>query len=94
MVSKYTKGVADNFSLSGFDKPLISPTGIITNATDDNIYILDNGNSRLVVIDKNGNYKAQYQASVIKTAKDFEVLEKDKKVYVLSGGKVYEIDLK
>jgi len=94
MVTKYTKGVAENFSLSGFDKPLASPTSIITNATDDNIYILDNGNSRVVVLDKSGNYKAQYQASVIKTAKDFEVLEKDKKIYILSGGKTYEIDLK
>jgi len=93
-VTKYTKGNADNFSLTGLDMPLSRPTGIITNADDDNIYILDNGNSRIVVLDKSGNYKAQYQASVIKTAKDFEVLEKDKKVYVLSGGKVYEIDLK
>jgi hypothetical protein len=93
-VAKYTKGTVDNFSLSGFDMPLSSPTGIITNATDDNIYILDNGNSRIVVVDKNGNYKSQYQASIIKSAKDFEVLEKDKKIYVLSGGKVYEIDLK
>jgi dihydrofolate reductase len=55
---------------------------------------LDNGNSRVVVFDKTGSYKAQYQADVIKSAKDFEVLEKDKKIYVLSGGKVYEITLK
>jgi hypothetical protein len=94
MVAKYTKGTADNFALAGFDMPLSNPTSITTNATDDNIYILDNGNSRIVVVDKNGNYKSQYQASILKTAKDFEVLEKDKKVYVLSGGKIYEIDLK
>jgi hypothetical protein len=93
-VAKYTKGAADSFSLTELDTPLLSPTGIITNATDDNIYILDNGNSRIVVFDKTGNYKNQYQAGIIKTAKDFEVLEKDKKIYVLSGGKVYEIDLK
>jgi hypothetical protein len=93
-VTKYTKGIADNFSLSGIDKPLVNPTGIFTNAGDDNIYILDNGNSRVVVFDKSGNYKNQYQATIIKNAKDFEVLEKDKKIYVLSSGKVYQIDLK
>lgn len=93
-VAKYTKGNAENFSLTGIDKPLVNPTGIFTNAGVDNIYILDNGNSRVVVFDKTGNYKAQYQAGVIKSAKDFEVLEKDKKIYVLSGGKVYEIALK
>jgi hypothetical protein len=93
-VTKYTKGSADNFSLAGLDKPLSNPTGIMTNAGTDNIYVLDNGNSRVVVFDKSGNYKNQYQATTIKGAKDFEVLEKDKKVYVLSSGKVYEIDLK
>jgi len=94
LVTKFTKGVADNFSLSGFDKPLLNPTSIFTNAIDANVYVLDNSNSRIVVFDKSGNYKNQYQAAIIKNAKDFEVLEKDKKVYVLSGGKVYEIDLK
>jgi hypothetical protein len=93
-VTKYTKGSADNFSLSGLDKPLLNPAGIMTNSGTNNIYVLDNGNSRVVVFDKSGNYKNQYQASIIKGAKDFEVLEKDKKVYVLSAGKVYEIDLK
>jgi hypothetical protein len=93
-VAKYTKGNADNFSLTGLDKPLSNPTGIITNINDNNIYILDDGNSRIVVFDKTGNYKSQYQATIIKGAKDFEVLEKDKKIYILSGGKIYEIDLK
>ena len=93
-LSKYTKGNADNFTLTGLDKPLANPTGIFTSIGDNNLYVLDNGNSRIVVFDKSGNYKNQYQANVIKSAKDFEVLEKDKKAYVLSGGKLYEIDLK
>jgi len=93
-VAKYTKGNAENFSLIGIDKPLLNPTGIFTTIGDDNLYILDNGNSRIVVFDKTGNYKNQYQATIIKGAKDFEVLEKDKKIYVLSNGKIYEIDLK
>lgn len=93
-VTKYTKGSAENFSLSGLDKPLLNPAVIMTNAGTDNIYVLDNGNSRVVVFDKSGNYKNQYQATIIKGAKDFEVLEKDKKILVLSGGKVYQIDLK
>ncbi len=59
-----------------------------------NIYVLDQGNSRIVVLDKTGSYKAQYQADILRNATDFEILETDKKVYVLSNGKVYEIDLK
>lgn len=93
-ISKFTKGSADTFTIAGLDTPLSNPTQITTNLTDNNVYVLDNGNSRIVVFDKSGNYKNQYQAAVIKTAKDFEVLEKDKKIYVLSASKTYEVDLK
>jgi len=93
-ISKFTKGAADTFTIAGLDTPLNNPTQITTNLNDDNVYVLDNGNSRIVVFDKSGNYKNQYQAAIMKNAKDFEVLEKDKKVYVLSASKTYEVDLK
>jgi hypothetical protein len=93
-ISKFTKGNNDTFTIAGLDTPLSNPTKIYTNASDDNIYVLDNGNSRIVVFDKSGNYKNQYQAGIIKTAKDFDVLEKDKKIYILSSNKTYEVDLK
>ncbi|OGH06401.1 MAG: hypothetical protein A2171_02305 [Candidatus Levybacteria bacterium RBG_13_35_9] len=93
-VSKYFKGNSQDFSLKGLDKPLSSPTKIYANPDYDNIYILDNGNSRILVFDKTGGFKAQYQADVIKNAKDFEVLEKDKKIFILSSGKIYQIDIK
>lgn len=93
-ITKFTKGKIDNFSLTGLDAAFSSPTRIYANVNDDNVYILDNGNSRIVVLDKNGTYKAQYKAGIIKSAKDFDIFEKDKKIFVLSSGKVYQIDLK
>ena len=93
-ILKFTKGNSDNLNVSGLDKPLLNPTRIFTNADTDNVYILDNGNSRIIVFDKNGSYKSQYQTQILKNAKDFEVLEKDKKIYVLSGNKIYGIDIK
>ncbi len=93
-IDKFTKGKTDSFSTSGLDTPFKNPSRIYTNVNDDNIYVLDNGNSRIVVLDKNGSYKSQYKAGVIKTAKDFDVFEKDKKIFVLSSGKIYQIDLK
>jgi hypothetical protein len=93
-ISKFTKGSPDTFTIAGLDTPLNNPTRIFTDAAASNVYVLDNGNSRIVVFDKSGNYKNQYQAGIIKNAKDFDVLETDKKIYVLSGGKTYEIDLK
>jgi len=93
-IEKFTKGKADTFAIAGLDKGFSSPSRIYTTVDFSNVYILDSGRSRIVVLDKTGSYKAQYQADVLKTASDFEVLEKDKKVYVLSSGKVYQIDLK
>ena len=92
-VLKFTRGASDNLSLTGLDIALVSPTRIFTNADSENIYILDNGNSRIVVFDKKGAYKAQYQADILKTAKDLEVNEKSKKLFILSSGKIYSIDL-
>ncbi len=92
-VLKFTRGASDNLSITGLDKAFSSPTRIFTNADSDNIYILDNGNSRIVVFDKKGAYKIQYQADILKTAKDLEVIEKSKKIFILSGSKIYLINL-
>lgn len=93
-IEKFTRGKADTFSITGLDKGFSNPSRIYTTVDFDNVYVLDSGNSRIVVLDKNGSYKAQYQADILKNASDFEVLESSKKIYVLSSGKVYEIDLK
>lgn len=93
-VVKYFKGQSQDFSLKGLDKPLLNPSKIYANTDFDNIYVLDKGNSRVVVFDKTGNFKAQYLAGVVKNAKDFEALEKDKKIFVLNSNKIFQIDLK
>ena len=92
-VAKYTRGVSDNLSITNLDKPLSNPSRIFTDPDTQNVYILDNGNSRIVVLGKNGEYQAQYQAAEFKNAKDFDVREADKKIYFLSNGKIYSINL-
>lgn len=91
---KFTRGKADTFNVTSLDKPFSSPTRIYTNTDDKQIYILDNGNSRIVVLDKNGAYSSQYTAKILKDAKDFEIREADKKIFVLSQNKIWEIDIK
>ena len=93
-VNKYTRGSADDFEVSGIDKEMSSPTRILTNEDFDNIYILDNGNSRIVVINKEGKFISSYQASVVKNATEIDVNEENKAIFVLSGGKVFKIDIK
>lgn len=93
-IDKYTRGKKDTFLISDMDKGFSSPTKIFTDEDTDSLYILDNGNSRIVVLEKSGKFKAAYVVNILKNAKNFDVAEKDKKIFVLSSDKVYQIDLK
>lgn len=92
-VLKYTRGASDGLKLKGLNKPFKSPTKIFTNIDTENIYILDNGNSRIVKLNKEGSFQTQYVADILKGARDLDVSEKDGKILVLSGGKIWEITL-
>lgn len=92
-VNKYTRGAEDDFEVSGIDKKMSSPTKIVTGEDFDNIYILDNGNSRIVVIDKEGKFVTSYQAGILKGTTDLDINEAANAIFALSGGKVYKIDI-
>ena len=93
-ILRFTKGVKDQFSINGLDKDLKDPKSIFTGSEVDNLYILDSGNSRLVVVDKIGVYKAQYQGDKFGASSDLVVDEKGKKVYLLESNKIYTMDLR
>jgi len=93
-ILRYTKGATDSFALTGLDKPLKDPKSFFTSSDVENIYILDSGNGRLVVVDKKGSYKAQYQGDKFSIASDIVVDAKNKKLYILDGSKIYSMDLK
>ncbi|MBI2430761.1 MAG: hypothetical protein HYV39_01960 [Candidatus Levybacteria bacterium] len=93
VIKKFIRGRQEDFGTKELDKPLKNPSLIFTDAETNNLYILDKGNSRIVVLNKSGVYQTQYQADVLKDAKEFDVKEKDKKIFVLSGGKLWQIDL-
>lgn len=92
-IRKFTKGQTDKFIISDLDKPFSKPTRIFTDTDTTNIYVLDNGNSRIVVLSKEGGYVSQYQATILKSSRDFEIREKDKKIYVLNQQKIWEIPM-
>lgn len=93
-LTKYTRAKQDSFTVKGLEKPFAHATKIVT-TTDDNahLYILDNGNSRIVVLGKDGTYIAQYSAAILKDATEIDVHQADKTAFILSGGKVYQISL-
>lgn len=93
-ILKYTQGSPDYFSLSGLDKPLKDLNSFFVSDQTENLYLLDGQNNRLIVLDKKGVYKAQYQSGEFSKFTDLVVDEENKKVYLLEGSKIYVMDLK
>lgn len=93
-IIRFTRGEKDNFSIGGLDKGIKDPKSFFVSSDTDNLYVLDSGNSRLLVLGKTGEYKAQYLGDKFGVASDLVVDEKDKKVYLLDGSKIYVMDLK
>lgn len=93
-ILRFTRGVKDHFSLGGLDKGVKDPKSLFVSSDTDNLYLLDSGNSRLLVLTKTGSYKGQYQGGKFASASDLVVDEKGKKVYLLEGNKIYQMDLK
>lgn len=93
-IFKYTQGEPDFFSFSGLDQPLKNPRSFFISDQTDNLYVLDSGNQRLMVLDKRGVYKLQYRSDQFGSFQDLVVDEKGKKVYLLEEGKIYQMELK
>ncbi len=93
-ILRFTQGKPDFFAYSGLDKPVKDARSFFVSSETDNLYLLDGDNSRLLVLDKKGAYKAQYQSDKFSQFSDLVVDEEGKKVYLLDGSKIYSMDLK
>lgn len=91
---RFTRGDKDNFSYGGLDKGIKDPKSFFVSSDSDNLYVLDSGNSRLLILTKTGSYKGQITGSQFAQMSDLVVDEKGKKVYLLDGSKFYQVDLK
>jgi hypothetical protein len=92
-ILKYTQGNRQDFSLKNIDPALLSPIQIFTDSDTNYIYILDPQNKRIVVLTKTGKLSKQFYSEKFDNLNGFLIFEKDKKMYVLNGLKVYAIGL-
>ncbi len=93
-ILKFSQGSPEAFGIGGLDKPFSSPSVIYADSEAENLYILDKGNSRIVVLTKDGEYQGQYIWEGLKEVSDMVVSEAEKKIFLLSGEKIYQIDIK
>lgn len=94
-IVKFTRGIKDPFTVSGLEKNFDGAEKLYTDKDLDNLYVLDKNNTRVVVINKDtGEYQAQYIWPGIAGAMDIFASETENKILLLTGERIYEIDLK
>ncbi len=93
-ILRFTQGDSNFFRITGLEKGFSNPSIIYTDFNSENLYILDKGNSRVVAIDKSGEYKAEYHWSEMSSVNDLLVLEEQSKIFLLVGSKIFTIEIK
>lgn len=93
-VLRYSLGSPQNFSVTGVNPEIGNIDAIYADSDNQYIYLLDKAGKRVVMIDKDGKYKAQYINDQIASATGLVVSESDKKIILLTGQKLLSIDLK
>ena len=93
-VVKFSQGSPQSFSVTGAVPEIGSIDAIYADADNADIYLLDKAGKRIVVTDKKGKYLAQYIGDQIAGTTGLVVSEADKKIILLTGDKLYSIDIK
>jgi hypothetical protein len=93
-ILRFTQGKDNTFIPKGVDPIFGTKLFVYTSDEVKNIYILDSQNTRIVVLDKEGMYLAQYRYKGTMSPMGFVVSETAKKILLPSDGKIYSIDLK
>ena len=92
-ITKFTLGKPDSFVVEGLETPINQAVDIYTNETAQFLYILDPQNSRVVVVDKKGQFKAEYLTGELASARKIVASEADKELIFLTGSKLLSINL-
>ena len=93
-ILKYSLGSPQNFSVSGVLPEIGNIDALYADPDNQYIYLLDKAGKRVVVIDKKGNYKAQYTSDQIAGAKSLVVSEAQKQIILLTGDKLLSITIR
>jgi hypothetical protein len=93
-ILKYIRGVKEAFGVAGLSKPFSGPVAAWTDSDQEHLYVLDKGNSRVVVLAKSGEYDSEYVWEGITDVSGILVREKEKKIFLLAGSKIYEIEIR
>jgi len=92
-ITRISAGKKAGFAVSNLSTPFKQLSKIFTLPNYKNLYLLDVGNSRIVILDKSGSFLGQLKGEMIGTARDLWVPSGEKSLYFLSGSKIYKVKL-
>ena len=93
-ILRFTQGREQTFFPQGVDPELGNDPSVYTSDDAVHVYVLDAHNSRVVILDKDGMYLAQYVWDTGLVPKEIAVSETLKKIFLLAEGKLYSMELK
>lgn len=92
----YLSGEKTNYSIADLDTPFNNPKQVIADLDFDYIYVADAGNKRVVLVNSLGEFIKQYKHTRIDAWNDIRAIgvsRDENTLFVVSGTKVYEVDL-
>jgi hypothetical protein len=92
-ILKLTRGVKQEFVLSGLDRAWDKQTKIFTSEDNNNLYLWDKLNSRIVIIDKTGKYQSQIINDGLNKAQALVFDHVNKKIFLGIENKIFTLKL-
>jgi hypothetical protein len=88
-ILKYRSGHEQGFSHETIDPDLSNPLAIWTDTESSYLYILDPGESRVIVMDKDGDLVTQYNADELSDAVGMIVQEDQRRILIATKGAIF-----
>ncbi|MBI2911551.1 MAG: hypothetical protein HYY05_05360 [Chloroflexi bacterium] len=88
-LQRYLVGRQQPFPQDGLDRPLQDATAIYTSSATRSVYVIDRGNRRVVVFDKEGGFRQQLTDQALDKATDLVVDEERGLLLLLIGDRVW-----
>lgn len=92
-LSRFTRGIRDDFEVTGLQAPFSSGALVYADPDSDNVYVMDVKNQRVVGLTSDGKFVKQYEGSFINNALSFAIDEESNTGYVVSNNKITSFDL-
>jgi hypothetical protein len=93
-IKAYDRGVPQRFSAAEIEPDLSGAEAIFTSDSTESLYILDPPNSRVVLVNKSGEYVAQYESDLFQNIDKIVVSEENRLMVFGSGSNLYSAPLK